>query len=154
VREGPWTIEVYESPRGVCPYERFLDELDDVEAAALDAAIVHVLAPSGIDLARSEWLKPLKEGLYEFRVRHDASEIAAMFAARGVTVPAASGPVLLRVFCTFHGDKVVLLLAGYDKGGDPSDKRQQREIAAARKLLTAWKMEQDRRRAAARKGRR
>lgn len=34
--------------------------------------------------------------------------------------------------------KIVLLLNGYDKGADPSEKRQQREIATARKRLTAF----------------
>ena len=53
--------------------------------------------------------------------------------------------VLLRVFCTFHGDRVVLLLGGYDKGRDPSDKRQQKEIARARKLLKQWQEDQRRR---------
>jgi len=33
----------------------------------------------------------------------------------------------------------VLLLGGYDKGKDPKDKRQQREIARARKLLAQFK---------------
>lgn len=46
---------------------------------------------------------------------------------------------LLRVFVAFHGNRVVLLLDGYDKAADPSPKRQQREITAARKLLTAWR---------------
>lgn len=43
------------------------------------------------------------------------------------------------VFVAFHGNRIVLLLDGYDKAADPSRKRQQREIAAARKLRTAWK---------------
>lgn len=42
-------------------------------------------------------------------------------------------------FVAFHGNRVVLLLDGYDKAVDPSPKRPQREIAAARKLLMAWK---------------
>jgi hypothetical protein len=50
--------------------------------------------------------------------------------------------VLLRAFCHAHGDKVVLLLGGYDKGRDPSAKRQQREIATARKLLRAFQAAQ------------
>ena len=34
-----------------------------------------------------------------------------------------------------HGSRVTLLLAAYDKGADPSKKRQQREIATARSRL-------------------
>jgi hypothetical protein len=48
--------------------------------------------------------------------------------------------ILLRVFCTFYGDKVVLLLSGLDKGADP--KAQPRAIRAARKLLAEWQAEQ------------
>jgi DNA-binding XRE family transcriptional regulator len=36
--------------------------------------------------------------------------------------------VLLRVVVHFYGDKVVLLLGGYDKGADPKSRRQEREI--------------------------
>ena len=50
--------------------------------------------------------------------------------------------VLIRVICTFHGDKIVLLSSGYDKKKDPSDKRQQREIAKARKIHEQWKRAQ------------
>jgi hypothetical protein len=46
--------------------------------------------------------------------------------------------VLLRLFVTFHGDHVVLLFQGYDKGRDPSDRRQAKEIQTARKHLKAW----------------
>jgi len=46
--------------------------------------------------------------------------------------------VLLRVFVHFYGDKVILLLGGYDKGNDPKERRQQREIAKARKLLAEF----------------
>lgn len=158
VAEPAWTVEVYETVQGRCPYERFLDGLDAVSAAALIAAVEHVLARNGIELARSEWLKALGEGLFEFRIRHDADEITAMFTAADPAALAAlalpAGPVLLRVFCTFYGNKVVLLLGGYDKGADDSAKRQQREIKAARKLLTEWQQEQHRAKAADRKNKR
>ena len=44
------------------------------------------------------------------------------------------------MFCTFYGDKVVLLLSGLDKGTSP--KAQPRAIQAARKLLAEWRAEQ------------
>ena len=46
--------------------------------------------------------------------------------------------VLLRVFCHAYGTKIVLLLNGYDKAGDPSEKRQQREIMLARRRLAEF----------------
>ena len=47
--------------------------------------------------------------------------------------------ILLRVFLSFHGKKLVLLLHGYDKGKNDSKKKQQEEIEIARRRLRAWK---------------
>ena len=66
----------------------------------------------------------------------------------GVDPPGVEAPrekVLLRVCVHFYGDKIVLLLGGYDKGRDPKEKRQQREIAQARKLLAQFRERQRRR---------
>ena len=68
------------------------------------------------DLIRTEWLKALGEGLHEFRVRHDADEIARMLEGELPEVDGQPEKVLLRVFVHFCGQKVVLLLGGYDKG--------------------------------------
>jgi len=80
-------------------------------------------------------------GIFEFRVRHDAVTI---LRERGLPVPEhlreTSTDVLLRVFCHAHGKKVVLLLAGYDKGKEPSVKRQNAEIKRARQRLTRWRL--------------
>jgi len=42
---------------------------------------------------------------------------------------------LLRVFCHATGDRVILLLGGYDKGKDPARRRQDHEIEVARRRL-------------------
>lgn len=84
--------------------------------------------------------KPLGEGLYEFRVRRS---LRAILAEAGIPIPddlrGADRQVLLRVLCTFHGKKIVLLYSGYDKLRDPSPKRQAKEIKAALKMHRAWK---------------
>jgi len=49
---------------------------------------------------------------------------------------------LLRVFCHAHGEKVVLLLGGYDKGREPSAKRQNVEIKRVKQRLVRWKAQQ------------
>jgi putative component of toxin-antitoxin plasmid stabilization module len=145
-----WSVELYQDADGRSPYEVFIDGLDDATFAALDAAVEHVLTRHGMDLCRTEWMKPLGEGLFEFRIRHDSAEINARFANEtSVSMPARI-PILLRVFCHFYGSQVVLLLSGYDKGSDPSSKRQQKEITKARRHLTAWH-EQRKRDAARRK---
>jgi hypothetical protein len=93
---------------------------------------------------RTEWLKALGDGLHEFRVRHDAAEIARMFGGDLPESGSRREAVLLRVFVHFYGTKIVLLLGGYDKGADPKPRRQQREIAQARKLLRQFKERQRR----------
>jgi hypothetical protein len=113
------------------------------------------LAVRGLELVRTEWLKPLGEGLHESRIRHDAAEIAQMFsgddADRAANAISPPRPILLRVFVHFCGDRVILLLSGYDKADDPSERRQQRDIAQARKYLTAWNEQQKQKRKAERR---
>jgi hypothetical protein len=136
---GAWTPEPFEADDGTIPFERFVDDLSDFRFIALDTAIDRVLSVRGIDLVRTEWLKALGEGLHEFRVRHDADEIARMFGGEAAEVDGQPEKVLLRVFVHFYGHKVVLLLGGYDKGDDPKERRQQREITEARRLLGQFK---------------
>lgn len=40
-------------------------------------------------------------------------------------------------FCT-AGRKILLLMSGYDKADDPSERRQNRGIQPARKMITAY----------------
>jgi len=46
------------------------------------------------------------------------------------------------VFCHAHGDRLILLLAAYDKGENPSPRRQNTEIALARARLRDWQLRQ------------
>ncbi len=63
----------------------------------------------GIGVCGTSFGRQLGGGLFEFRLRDTG--------------------LLLRMFCHAFGDRIVLLVHGYDKGADPSDKRQAREIA-------------------------
>ena len=62
-----------------------------------------------------------------------------MFRVKAPSAAASPEKVLLRVFVHFYGDRIALLLGGYDKGRYPQKKRQQKEIARARKLLRQFK---------------
>lgn len=135
--DGMWTVEVFEADDDSMPFERFAKSLSDFKFAALDMAIKHVLADSGLDLAGTSWLKSLGKGLHEFRVRHDAGDIARMFDLAPDLASTKGEEVLLRVFVHFYGKKIILLLGGFDKGRDA--KRQQREIRTARSLLVQFK---------------
>jgi len=85
-------------------------------------------------------MKALGEGLYEFRGRHDASTIRALYSDSGASAPTTPAKILLRLFVHFHGQKVILLLHGYDKGRDDSARRQNKEIQEAHKRLRAWRI--------------
>ncbi|WP_206445850.1 hypothetical protein [Agrococcus sp. KRD186] len=120
-------------------FERFLLALPTYDQAVLVAAIEHVLRVHGIDICAGDWGKPLGGGLYEFRVR---KSLRTILKSAGLSPPQGSEgdrATLLRVFCAFHGDRIVLLLHGYNKRVDPSERRQRREIATARKLHAQWK---------------
>jgi hypothetical protein len=139
-----WKLQFYEE-NGREPVLDFLRGLDEVKEQALAAALSNVLAYEGTGVCGSSWGKWVQgaAGIFEFRVRHDA---ATILRQRGLLVPkelGGSGEVLLRVFCHAHGRKLILLLAGYDKGKQPSIKRQNAEIKRAKQRLARWKARQD-----------
>lgn len=136
-----WIVELFVEPSGASPIRRWLDQLSPTKFAALQAAITYRLEVEGIALVGSEWLKPLGAGLYEFRVRHTVEEVERMFAGRTSSERRErQEAVLLRVFLTFTGNRICLLFAGYDKGRDASQRRQQKEIARARRLKRQWEL--------------
>ena len=65
--------------------------------------------------------------------------------------PEPDDKILLRLFFHPHGDKLLLLLCGYDKLGHPSKTYQQTEIAEARALLKHWKEREKAKKAKAKK---
>ena len=78
----------------------------------------------------------------EFRLDQDASQVLARKGKRARAEIFEPAKILLRVFCHAHGDRIVLLLAGYDKGERPSSRYQQEQIELARARLKAWKVRQ------------
>jgi hypothetical protein len=143
---GPaWTLEFYEED-GREPVLDFLHGLDEAKEQALAAALRNVLAYEGIGVCGSSWGKWVQgaPGIFEFRVRHDA---ATILRERGLPVPAnldtSHRGILLRVFCHAYGEKIVLLLAAYDKGKEPSAKHQNAEIKRAKQRLARWKGHQE-----------
>lgn len=132
-------LQFYEDERGEGPVLRWLREaLTPTQRRAIGVAMAEILQAEGVGVCRTGYGKQLGDGLFEFRLRHDAAEI---LRSRGK--PARPEPggerILLRVFCHAHGDRIILLLGGYDKGTDPSPKRQQQEIAMARKRLADYR---------------
>ena len=137
----PYTLEFYDDPRtGRAPvHEWITKELSRYQRRALGTAMSEILEKHGIDVCQTEYGRHLGRGLFEFRLRHDSDEIIGKHTNRTPHDEPDQGPILLRVFCHAYGDKVVLLLAGYDKGDDPSNKRENKEIELARKRLAEFR---------------
>ncbi|MGA8364619.1 MAG: hypothetical protein WB709_08870 [Solirubrobacteraceae bacterium] len=145
-----YEIEFFRHSDGTEPVRRFLDSLSDDKRNALVAALTFVLARTGLDVCRSEWGKQLGGGLAEFRLRHDEREVLSGRGASDASdLPEASPEkILLRVFFHAHGNRLILLLSGYDKRSRSSTRHQQREIERARAYLKEWQAEQTRHRRA------
>lgn len=137
----PYEIEFYEDPStGRQPVLVWMRGLDEYRRAAIGTALRHVLQRKGLEACAGEWGKLLGAGLFEFRVRHSAGEVISMFTRRAPREDPKQGEVLLRVFGHAHGNKLLLLLNAYDKGDDSSRRRQDQEIALARKRLREYRL--------------
>ena len=131
-----YALEFYEDQNGDQPVRRWLkEELSTAKRRALGHAMDEILQELGIAVCGTEFGKQLGGGLFEFRLRRDLREITP--------VPDAdAGKILLRVFCHAHGDRLILLVGGYDKGEHPSPRRQNAEIELARARLRDWRLRQ------------
>ena len=134
-----WKIEFYEDAQGRRPVEKWIDGLNDQKAEAVLVALQEVLSVNGIDLASGAWLKSLGKGLYEFRIRHSASEIQTMYKVANKGLVGGAEAILLRVFVAFEREKLIVLLGAYDKGKNDKQGFQQAQIEIARKRLKDWK---------------
>ncbi|MBC7462629.1 MAG: hypothetical protein H7287_14840 [Thermoleophilia bacterium] len=135
-------IDFYETPGGHRPVHRWLtSELTVRQRRLVGVAMYHYLQRFGVDVCASGFGKALGDGLYEFRVRHDLPELLRRVGIEHRSMPDEGAPakVLIRVFFSVHGGRVVLLLGGYDKAKSPTTKRQQREIQTARARLREWR---------------
>ena len=130
-----FTLEYHRTADGDQPVRRWIDhDLSAAQRKAVMAALKYLLATGGIGICASEYGRHLGRGLFELRIRHDEQTIIKK-AGLPIAAQTPRADVLLRVFCHAKGDRVILLLGGYDKGGDPSPRRPAREIEVARRRL-------------------
>ena len=134
-----WTVEFFEDDRGRRPAWEWLHSLESDKRAAAIAAIETYLTVFGLNVCATEHGKQLGAGLFEFRIRHDERVIRGKAGQQAAGKPTE---VLLRIFCHAYGQRIVLLLGGYDKGAAPSKKRQDREIETARRRLRSFQLKQ------------
>jgi phage-related protein len=118
--ETTFRLEFYEDQNGNQPVRQWLRaELTAEDRRSVGAALWTILQHQGIQVCGTDFGRQLGEGLFEFRLREP--------------------PLFARVFCHAHGRRLILLLGGYDKGRDPSARRQKREIALARARMADWR---------------
>jgi hypothetical protein len=136
-----YTLEWYEEEDGTIPVLRWLrEELTPRKRRALGTAMNEILQHLGPQVVGGNFGVALGGGLFEFRLDQDVEQILARKGRKAKRRDRGVGEkILLRVFCHAHGDRIVLLLGGYDKGERPSSHHQQGQIGTARERLKTWK---------------
>jgi hypothetical protein len=128
-------LEFFAEDDGTKPVLAWIkNDLTPAQRRAVGTAMRRVLQANGVGVCSSPWGKQLGGGLFEFRTRLTGRQMLNAGWAKSGSID-VSEQILLRVFCHAHGRRLILLLAGYDKGSEPSRRRQQREIETARARL-------------------
>jgi phage-related protein len=140
-----WTIEFYEDENGHKPVLAWIkNDLTPTKRRALGTAMRQILQTQGTGVCATEWGAPVAPGIMEFRLRMRGSQVINTEASVHDIDPDtaqerydldASEDILLRVFFTTRGEKLILLLHGYDKGRTPSPKHQNKQIEEAKDRL-------------------
>jgi hypothetical protein len=146
VAETIYEIEFYEDDDGNEPALTFMRSLPPLKRRAMGVAINEVLRFDGPGVAEGNMGRNLGQGLYEFRLDQNAEQILRR-KGKAAKPESEKGKILLRLFFHPHGDRLILLLCGYDKGEQPSKQHQQAEIESARKLLKRWQSSEKARKA-------
>jgi phage-related protein len=140
-----WKIEFYESENGDKPVLKWIkNDLTATKRRALGTAMRQVLQRHGNEVCSTEWGASVAPGVMEFRVRMRGSQVINNEDEVHDIEPEtaqerydlnASEDILLRVFFTTRGEKLILLLHAYDKGKAPSTKNQNNQIKEAVRRL-------------------
>lgn len=128
-------LDFYETGDGKKPCLEWIKGLEHVKKSTVGHHLWIPLQQLGLDVVSEGWGRQLGGGLTEFKIQR--SEQVENERGKWVKVKTA-----IRIFFHAYGEQRLLILHGYDKGRDPSSKRQDREIAVARKRLDDWKERQ------------
>lgn len=133
---GNYAIDFYEDEDGSSPVDAWLSRLTPTKQRAVAAALQYVLEVDGPKVCATSLGKHVAPGIFELRISRMEEQIRGMLGDR---VPSGHKVdperILIRIFCHAYGDRVVLLLAGYDKAEHPQSNYQQRQIEVAKKRL-------------------
>lgn len=134
-----YTLEFYEDDHGHEPVLDWLRGLTPSKRRAIGVAMFEILQYEGAHVVGTNFGKGLGSGIFEFRLDQDAAQVLARKGKKARPETSETAKILLRVFCHAHGDRIVLLLGGYDKGERPSARHQQAQIELAKARLKTWK---------------
>jgi hypothetical protein len=114
-----------------------LDSLNTNHQLLLIWALKEILGRQGLALARSTWLKSLGGSLWEFRIGPSSKAVESKAGVlAGETMPQTK--VLLRVFCSFQNQQIVIH-GCFDKQRFGPGKRQDAAIRRARESLLTFR---------------
>lgn len=134
-----YKLEFFVEDDGTKPVLTWIkDDLSAAQRRAVGTAMRRVLQVNGVGVCSSSWGRQLGDGLFEFRIRLTGRQMISEGWAKSGSID-ASERILLRVFCYAYGDRLILLLGGYDKGSSPAKRRQSSEIAVARTRLRRYR---------------
>jgi len=143
-----YTIEMFEhdgNPDDV-PYLRwFFHEISRPKQLAAKAGVERILAYLGSGVIDTEWGDNLQDGVCELRIKRTAAETEPWWRNHyGLPEPEPEPHVeiLLRIYFHAYGDKVILLLGGFDKGAHPNHEKA--EVKQAKANLRNWREQQAR----------
>lgn len=120
----------------VSGFARFVKSLTPIKQRTLEASIDKILLIHGLELVDGDLIKNLGGGLYEYRVGPTTTR---MMNKAGESGKETHQKIALRVFLSFEGSRLIVILGSYDKGANDSKSRQQSEIAQSRRLLRSWR---------------
>lgn len=144
--EPNWELEFYgETDTELGPVKEWIKkELSPLQRRALGKAMELFLQPMGPGVCDTAFGTRLSGGLFEFRLDKSEEQVLQMLGLLPEgKAPAKTDRILIRVFCHAHGDRLIVLLAGYDKLKDPSNRQQNDQIKIARgrlaELQSTWR---------------
>jgi hypothetical protein len=130
-----YELEFFAEDDGTKPVLAWIKkDLTPAQRRAIGTAMRRVLQVNGVGVCSSPWGRQLGGGLFEFRVRLTGRQMLNESWTRLGGID-ASERILLRIFCHAYGNRLILLLGGYDKGAAPAKSRQNSEIRTARARL-------------------
>jgi len=137
--DGPQhPLAIYDDDEDQLPVANWIRRLPDRKRWSVVMAMDEYLTRFGADVCKEgEFGRQLDGGIFEFSVRMDPEEFAAItgrfYPPTGAAVPHLQ--VCLSVFCHEQADGTVVLLAAYDCNDHPDMGSYRSELAAARRRL-------------------